>query len=241
MFPVNPTRHIMTIRPLHFLTALLAALALSACPVSGDDDDSSTDDDDVADDDDTVADDDDTVADDDDSAGDDDDSVADDDDSAGDDDDSAGDDDDSTAAVFAPTPGLFEYGLIYFSLNDCNATQSVVGTGATLTALNPTSETFTWDYTVDGDADASCFYAANGDFVCNNTVTSSNLSPIGIQATIGITTTAQGTFTSPTVAEFAISKSLTCSGSQCWVAASSFGVSTFPCTATFTTTAENAE
>ena len=229
----------MTNRPPHFLLALLAALALAGCPVSADDDDSATDDDDAtSDDDDMTGDDDDDSAgddddDDDDSAGDDDD------DSAGDDDDSAGgDDDDSTDAAFAPQEGLFEYGLIYFSLNDCNATQSVVGTGATLTALDTGAETFTWDYVQEGDESASCFYASNMDFVCNNTFVSANLAPIGIQATIGVTTTAQGSFTSPTVAELAISKSLTCSGSQCFIAASSFGVSTFPCTATFTTTAE---
>ncbi|MCO4771974.1 MAG: hypothetical protein KDA24_18225 [Deltaproteobacteria bacterium] len=113
--------------------------------------------------------------------------------------------------------------------------------GATLVNLETVGETFTWDYTAEGDPNASCFYDQNMDFVCNNTSTSAPLTGIGIQATVTVSTTAGGSFTSPTEAEFAISKSITCSGSQCSVAASVFGVSGFPCLATFTTSAENTD
>jgi hypothetical protein len=227
----------MTIRPLYYLLALLACLAFTGCPTSGGDDDDS-----AGDDDDATGDDDDATGDDDDATGDDDDATGDDDDSAGDDDDdSAGDDDDDTPATFEPAAGLFDYGLIYYSLNECNGDQSVVGSGATLVSLDTTGETFTWDYVAEGDPDASCFYDQTQNFVCNNTQIGSSLSPIGIQATVNVTTTASGTFSSPTVSEFAISKTITCSGSQCSIAASAFGVSGFPCTATFTTTGTNTD
>jgi len=216
---------------------LLLPLALTGCPpAGGDDDDSAT-----GDDDDATGDDDDATGDDDDSSGDDDDATGDDDDSAGDDDDdSAGDDDDDdgTQAAFAPEAGDYDYGLINFSVNECAAGQSNIGTGIEI--LNVGTDTYQMDSTDDSVPLISCYFDQTMAFVCDPTSSSFNLSAIGLpNATIARSDTNSpgGSWTSTTSVSLNNSITMNCSGSQCGVAGQVLGIATFPCTSTYSTTA----
>ena len=211
---------------LAFLLALLISTPLAGCPAPTDDDDSASDDDD-------------SVSDDDDSVGDDDDSAGDDDDSVGDDDDSVGDDDDDTAAAFAPEAGDYDYGLFQFSVNECAASQSVLGEGIEVHDVNLKTERFSFTSTDPGVPTVDCFYDQTQIFVCNPTAYTTNLSSIGMpNATISRQdTNSGGTWTSSTTATFENSVTMNCSGSQCAIAGSAFGIPTWPCTSTYTTTA----
>ena len=221
---------------LRTLLLLLSLSLLIGCPPAGGDDDDSA----AGDDDDSAAgDDDDATGDDDDATGDDDDSAGDDDDATGDDDDSAGDDDDSTSAVFAPTAGDYDYGLINFSVNECAAGQSNIGDGVEVLNVNGDNETYQMQSTDAGVPTIYCYYDQTQAFVCDGTTSSNNLAPIGLpQATIARTdTNSGGTWTSTTTVEINNSITMNCSGSQCTVAASVLGIAAFPCTATYSTTA----